>query len=340
VGLEKSEIGMPKSSQKGRGQILIGILVSLAVLSVLIYFVDWGEFITALNQADYSYLLPATLIYLFGLATRAKAWHTILGERPSLKQVFLTMNSGYLLNNTLPFRLGEFGRALLLGRRGLGFWHVFSTILIERAFDMVIALGLLLGTLPFVWRATQARQTAFLVAGIVLVGLVVLYLLAHNQERVLSSLNRIMARWPELSAKVGQRIRSFTTGLAALRDFNRFIRSLLWMTTTWLLTLSTQYLLLRAFIPESRFLWAAFILGVTAMGVALPSSPGYLGVYEAAIVGALTLFEVPFSKALAYALVSHIQYLLVTGIFGSYALIREGEALGGLYKRILQRTEA
>jgi len=88
------------------------------------------------------------------------------------------------LNNLLPFRLGEVGRAFLLSRKaGLGFWQVLSTIVIERILDLSMAVGLLFSTLPFVVGATWAREAAFLVGGMVILGLVVLYILARSRER-------------------------------------------------------------------------------------------------------------------------------------------------------------
>jgi uncharacterized membrane protein YbhN (UPF0104 family) len=81
-------------------------------------------------------------------------------------------------------------------------------------------------------------------------------------------------------------------------------------------------------------LWAAFGLATASMGVALPSSPSYLGVFEAAWIGALSLFQVSISTALAYALTIHVIHILVSSVFGIYALMHEGETLSQLYSEI------
>jgi uncharacterized membrane protein YbhN (UPF0104 family) len=73
---------------------------------------------------------------------------------------------------------------------------------------------------------------------------------------------------------------------------------------------------------------------VAALGVALPSSPGSIGIYETAFVSALAVVDVPFSQALAYALTTHVMYYLVTGLFGAYALTQEGESLTNLFQTI------
>ncbi|MBU0510838.1 MAG: flippase-like domain-containing protein [Chloroflexi bacterium] len=319
-------------------RILPGLVVSLIALTIVFYFVDWQDVVAAFKQADYRYLLLALPVYLVAYAARALAWRTLLKEEVSFQRTFLTMSAGYLLNNILPFRLGELGRAFLLGRHGLGFWRVFSTIVIERAFDMILAAGLLLGTLPFVWGAPQSRQVALIVGGGVLIGLAALHLLARYRDWAMAQFEKLGGRWQRVRKFGAERLPAFFDGLSVLVDFWRFLRVLGWMTFGWTLAVVYQYLLLLAFVPDAGLLWAAFGLAVSALGVAVPSSPSYIGVYEAAWIGALALFGVPFSTALAYALVGHVIQVIITGIFGVYALTREGDTLSQVYQGIRKRS--
>lgn len=315
-----------------------GVLVSLIALGAIFYFVDLGDVRNAFRDADYRFLLPVVVIYTTALGIRSKAWHTLLKEEASLNQVFLILNAGYLLNNILPLRLGEFGRAFLLGRRGLGFWRVFTTIIIERAFDMTIVAGMVLGTLPIVWGSSRGQQVAIIVMVVVLLGLLALHLLARNQAGALIWFDGLSARWPRLVSMGKERIQAFFTGLTALNDLNRFLRVLAWMLSNWFLAVLAQFLLLRAFVPSANFVWAVFGQGVVALGVALPSSPAYVGVLEAAWVSALSLVGVQPGIALAYAFASHLLNILVTGLIGAYALTKEGLSIGSLYYRIRKET--
>src|SRR4030042_1001940 len=80
-----------------------------------------------------------------------QAWRRLLQDKVTRRQTFFTINEGYLLNNFLPLRLGEVGRAYLLGQNsGLGFWRVLSSILLERGLDVLLTVAMLLGALPFV----------------------------------------------------------------------------------------------------------------------------------------------------------------------------------------------
>jgi hypothetical protein len=319
---------------RNRRRVLIGIGISLIAVLLLIRFFDWQQVWDVLRHADYRFLLLAIPLYLLSYGLRAMAWSTILQEKVSFRRVFLTMNIGYLLNNLLPFRLGELGRALLLGQDGLGFWMVFSTILIERALDLILAAGLLLGTLPFVLSASNAGQIALIVGTVVLMGLALLYLLARNRCWALAQLERLEARWPRLARFGHERLAAFLSGLETLTSPGRFLRVFGWLFSTWAAAAIVQYWVLRSFYPQARLVHAAFGLAVSALGVAVPSSPGYIGVYEAAWVGALALFEIPFSTAFAHALTTHLYYVIITGIFGILGLADRGERLGQVFARV------
>ena len=95
------------------------------------------------------------------------------------------------------------------------------------------------------------------------------------------------------------------------------------MVFSWGLAILAHYFILLAFIPEAELLWMVFSISVAMLGVAVPSSPGFIGVFEAVYVGALAVFDVPYENALAFALVDHVLYIAVTGIFGASALFRK-----------------
>ncbi len=81
---------------------------------------------------------------------RAKAWQTLLRDRPTYKDVLYSAGEGYLLNNFLPFRLGELGRAFLLSRKsGLQFGEIIPTIVIERIVDLAFSAVILCLPYPF-----------------------------------------------------------------------------------------------------------------------------------------------------------------------------------------------
>jgi len=316
-------------------RILPGLIISVVSLVIVLYFVDFHQLLEALRLANYGYVALFFFVSVLWLLVRTIVWRTLLQEKATSSQVFLTLNEGYLLNNILPFRLGEVGRSFLLGRKAkLQFLQVFSTIVIERSLDVAMAAGLLLGSLPFVVGASWSLQAAILAASLVLIGLGFLYLLARNQDWAINQFEKFAKRWPIL-LKVGSRqLDAFLTGLAALTDGQRFLRVIALMILNWIIAVTQYYVLILAYFPNAKMLWAVFSLGVMALGIAAPSSPGALGVLELSIVGALSLFGLNHSTSLAVAITAHLANYLITGVIGAFALFRDGLTLSGLYKDV------
>ena len=307
--------------------------MSAITLAIALYFVDFRKLVTALQQADYVLIGIAISFSLVWLLVRGTVWRTLLQDKASYKDVFFTLNEGYLLNNVLPFRLGEVARVFLLGGKAhLDFWYVFSTILLERALDVAYAAGLVLCTLPFLVGVSWARPAAIASGGIVLLGLALLYLLARNQSRVLQVFSRLSTRWTFLQRFGGNALAAFLDGLGVLTEGPRFLRVVALMTLNWGIAVAQYYVLMSAFSPQAKPLWAAFVLGVAALGIAAPSSPGAVGVFELTMVGALALFGVDPSVGFATAVTAHLLNYLFTSFIGAYALAKDGETLTGLYK--------
>jgi uncharacterized protein (TIRG00374 family) len=332
-----------KSNPRGSSlvRMLPGLLVTFIALAVLYFFVDLDTLTTAFALQDYRWL-PLVILAFFGtLLARTQAWRTILEGRSKFKESFLVLNQAYLLNNVLPFRLGELGRALLLsGRVGLSFWRVLSTVVVERVFDLGIAAGLLLATLPLVVGADWARSAALVAIALVIVGFVTLFIMARNPEGTRRVVERLTKPLPKLQHWLSDKLASFLEGLSALKDWRRFLAVAFWMALAWFFNVAWYYILLRSFIPVAPWLWAFFSIAVASLGVALPSSPGYVGVLETAMVGSLSLFGVDPSISLAYALVAHVLYFILTGVIGIYGFWEQGQSLGEVYRKLLNRPES
>ena len=330
----RSKIATSSSTHNWK-RILPGLVVSLVALAIVFSLLDLRKFGQALLQADLRYLLAAILAALLWLFVRGFFWRTLLQNKASYYDAFITVNEGYLLNNILPFRLGEVGRAFLLGRKAhIDFWQVIPSILIERALDLAFAVGLFLCTLPFVIGVAWAKQAAMVTGIIVLLGLGAIYILARNRQRVLDWVNRVGARFPLVNKLAGRRLVAFFDGLAIITDARLFLRALGWEVLNWMVSVLEYYLFLRAFFPAPSLLWVLFALGVGALGIAAPSSPGAIGVFEAVLVGALVVFGVDASPATAFALTVHITSYILTGLLGGYGLYKDGESLSSLYTRL------
>jgi hypothetical protein len=314
---------------------LPGALVSIILIGAILYFVDFRQMAKAFRSANYLILAFALSLSFVWMAVRAIVWRTLLRNRASYRDVYLTVGEGYLMNNFLPFRLGEIGRAFLLSRKSdMQFLEIIPTIVIERAVDLAYSAAILLISLPFVVGAEGAGQIGMIVSVLVVIGLVVLYVLARNRQWALDIFEKLSQRWPVLQRVGGGFIESFLEGLSVLTDGWLFARFLFWMTVNWGVAILSYYLLLLAFFPETQVIWAFFGLGVAAFGNAIPSLPGAIGTFEGAFGGAVTILTGDQSTAFAAALAGRAYLYISSLVVGFIGLASEGETLSGIYQQL------
>lgn len=326
---------MPRFMKDFR-RMLPGLIVSVILVAVILHFVDLRATLAAFKSANYLILGTVICMGVLWLMVRAVVWRTLLRNRVSYRDVFLTLMEGYLLNNFLPFRLGEIGRAFLLSRKSeLKFGEVLPTIIIERVTDLAFTAAIFVAAVPFVVGAQGADRIGFIVGGLVVVGLVAMYFLARNRQWALDVFHRISGRWPTITHLGGNFLEAFFNGLEVLTDPGLFVRFFLLMTLNWGMAIVQYFMVARAFFPQATLVWGMFVLGAAAFGGAIPSLPGGVGTLEGAMAGAVTLLSGDQSTALAAALISRIVNYLYSGVFGLYGLSMEGQTVSGIYQQLM-----
>ena len=310
--------------------VVVGIAISLGSLALVLRWAGWAPMLEAIRGMDPRLVGLAALVFLASMWARVACWHSLLGGGVPMMRVLAALNEGYLLNNVLPWRLGEVGRAILLGRRpGLSVPQVLSTIVVERLYDLIFGFSILLSLLPLALDATWARPAAIFGGAFGLTGLAILWMLRRDPPWI----EAVLRRLPGGLASWGRLWHSFREGLLVLGSPRRFLVSLFWMASTWGLAGVEYWLVLRAVHPPAQIPWAFFMLAVSLLGGAIPSSPGAIGVFEAAGVAALSAFGVPVAPALAAALLIHGMVYAIGSVFGAIALANEGQTLAGLYRQ-------
>jgi uncharacterized protein (TIRG00374 family) len=295
----------------------------------------WQDLSTAFTSIRPINFIGATFLTFISLGTRAIAWRVLLDRKASFWQSFFIISEGYFLNNLFPLRAGELGRAIFMGQvSGLGAFHVLSTIVIERSFDLAMAAGLLVSTLPFALGVAWAESIAISTLILVMVALFVLYLGARYHQIVEGWIVKIGARYHIVQKWIVPRLGSLLDGLSTLTDPRKFLWALFWIASSWAIWVSMYYLMISPIQPGMPFFWAVFTTSVLALGIAIPQAPGGVGVYEASVVGALAIFGISPSVSLAYALMMHLMQFIVTGIFGFWGLLRDRRSLSSLFTQL------
>jgi hypothetical protein len=262
-------------------------------------------------------------------------------------KAFSVTNIGYLISNVLPFRLGDPARAVAIGLDGsVKISTALSTIVVERVLDMLTVVALLAVTVPFVGDVGWTREAGLVGAAMGVAAMGLLVLLAFRPqwgrgalERFLTWLERIVGpgpqalaprRSPPIDPSWVQRERwldwfdGLLEGITALRSFDRAVALIGWSVVTWVLTVGHYLAILRAFIARPSLVEASFLTCATALGVALPSSPGAMGVFHSVARYALQLpFGVAAETAVVVAFAAHAFQYVTMCVLGLVGLVGE-----------------
>lgn len=318
---------MQTHNDLNRRQMWLGILVSIASLAAIFFFIEPAAIWSALQTANYAYLLLAAGgIFLF-LLLRAVRWRFMLRHDAPLSTVFHIQNIGYLATNLLPLRLGDVVRAVLIGNvppitlaRGL------STMVVERVLDMLFVVTLLPFTLAEVKTLPNWMQSAARASGFAAVVAIVLLVVAANQRPFVHRLATALLQFiPRFNAATWlRRLDDLLAGLSSLTRLGEGGVLVALSVLLWLPIVGAYYLALTAVHIQPTWSMAAFVFCASAFSVALPSSPGQIGVFHAGVIAALQLLGQPEAASASFAFLYHALNLLLMVFIGLYGIQRTG----------------
>ena len=318
-------------------KMLPGIICSAVIIGVLIYFVDWNVLKEALKNCSVPLFLTLFALQTLSFFCRGMAWRVILDDAPSRLNAFFTITEGYLLN-LLPLRLGEIGRSVIMGgliRRSP--FYVFTTVILERVFDVLITLICLVITIPRLSSSNFSGTLYYVLFAAILAGIVFLFWIAGHQTQFMGFLEKIIKPESKIGKFVLPKVRLLLSGMGILTKPKRFCIWLMWILLTWCCWIATLQVAMRSFFPQLPF-WAGLLTqGIGALGGAIPSAPAGIGVVEGAYVVALGFFGIDQSSALAFGLVMHAVSIVSPAIWGLIGFSVQGLKLTEVFTSTMNK---
>ena len=320
----------------------LGVIISLALLTVVFYGTDLNTIGNVLRSANYFLLVPALALYFIGVLMRAIRWHFLLRSiKPiGIYKLFQVTVIGYMVNDLLPFRIGELVRAYLLGEtENISKASVLVTVVLERVFDGV-TMVLFIGVASFFLPLNEALRTLLLLGSLLFAGLVVALVVAAGlRNRLDAVIHKVMGRLPEKWGALGLRlIDSFFQGLSVLRNPVDAFAALGFSILAWLFEAGMYAVIANGFnisLPFPVFVLATAVANLVTI---VPSTPGYVGVFDVPIKATLALFGIDASVAASYTLLLHAALIVPVVILGLVYTWRMGLSLGQLQKRIVSEV--
>jgi len=303
--------------------------------------VPFPDLLSALSCARGMWLLIGVITILFAVIVRAQLWAALLGNGVRLSDSFWAESIGYLFTNVLPLRMGDPARVFVMSKRSsLPVVHVATSAAIERLLDVLTILAVLVAIFPFMHVPYQVKKAGIvfgLAVLLMLVALIFLVKLNGRGERVLKSICRFVPIIPvERVLKIWQEL---AEGAAALSSARIAVRVLVLSLLTWALSVGTYWCFLRSFQPDATLTEAAFMLVAVCLAITLPSSPGFIGIFQWVGQQALVL---PFNgkydhaTALAVTLTLHLLTYILTSLLGVIGLSRFGLSFVRLREGIVE----
>lgn len=332
--------------------VFLGVILSAAGFYFALRNVPFADLVNYIRSIKYIWLIPAAAVGLFTFVIRAIRWQMILGtsHRLSFFSAYHPMMVGFMINTVLPGRVGELARpAIIKKQNNVPFSLGMATIAAERMLDGITLIALFAWVLTIIeidpkltidFQGYQlSRQTLEVIASAMIrvcVALVFMIIVISIPavRRVLKSL---VMKIPEILVFAGnafrERIREkccvplthvidhVAAGFSLTRSPGKLLICLVYSFLIWSMQSFSLYLM--SFSGPGIHLTftemtAVFI--IICFFIALPSVPGFWGVWEAGGVFALALFGVPAGTAVGFALATHAILMfpvLIAGIISA-----------------------
>ena len=297
---------------------LVGVPIGLFFLWLAFRNADLDAVWDSLREADAG--LVALAVGAFGLvyALQSVRWRRIAATPGVTRARFYEMTvSGIAVNNVLPGRIGDFLRARWLGlaaRMPAG--KAFGTVILDRACDLVVLVGLLIVGIAAV--ASSEWLVELAAAGaVVLLGLAgfLLFSRAYIERRHRDRRERGLVR---------RLVRDTVEQLAEPLGRRHLLVWLALSLAAWTMWAVAALVVARSLDIELSLAEALFVTAVLNLGSAVPSSPGYVGTYEWLGVASLGLLGIDNEPALAFTILLHAAWYAPTTLFGAVALGARG----------------
>ncbi len=282
----------------------IEIAVSLACLFLALRVARPADLLDAVRHAALPWILAFVAVTLVVLVLKAWRWQLLFYPEHQLpfNSLFSILCVAYMVSNVLPGRVGELARvALVPAEQPVSAARTLSTIVVERLLDLLSVLLLLVVLLPFVRLPADMAHAAQALGAAALLGAAGMILFSYRKDWLLGMAHRLLAH-------IGFLNRSFVyDGIAHLLDGFAMLRSPFGLAVIGLALLSwagvvgmgwTAALAFHIAVPVTAI---GFAVVLTSLAMLLPSTPGYVGVFNLAAKMALLPLGVPVAVAEVYS---------------------------------------
>lgn len=328
-------------------QLFLGLALGLFLFWLLFKDTDWPAVGVALGSASPTWLFLSVVTVLVSFVTRIIRWGYIVRTAGPVgfRAMFSATQIGFLANFTLPGRVGEVVRAVVLSRlTGLTFSRCFAFVALDRVTDLFGLIVVMLITVTVfqpsgaivIEEFPQPIEPDLIRAGALGMGVaifcivaafVVLYL---NKSLALRLVDRILGGFaPRLAVRLGGMLEQFADGMHVFKSVGDMSKAIGWSLVTWGVGIVCYFCVIQAFAIEAPWYTAVVIMAFLAVAISIPSTPGFLGPFHLGIFVAVLVVapETDRDVLRATVIIAHLFQLLPVLVVGCLCLYLEGFGL-------------
>ena len=302
----------PRVPKLSSWQLAWSALASVVFVPLAFRGVSLEEVGRILGEAHWGPIALAALLFVITVVAKAARWGLFFQRRLSWRSLFAAVTIGQSVNFLLPGRLGEVARVYVLRRREEDrVARILGTIGAEKFVDLIALVVLTVIVTPFMPLPAWLRDPSLRVSALSLAAsllLAVVYLQRARLRRLATWIAvRVLRSNPTI---VGKQIDLTVDGFAPLADRKSIPAIVMATAIIWWLMVATNYALFFALPMQPSWLVSAVLLLVLHVGVAVPSTPGKIGVFQMLVNITLALFGVSRELALGYGLLLYLIIVL------------------------------
>lgn len=302
--------------------------MSMLFLVIALRGLDLRHFWSTLKQANYLWILPGVGVYGIAVLVRTWRWHYMLRHIKAIPtmRLFPVVVIGYMGNNVYPVRAGEVLRSYVLRRKeGVSMSASLATVILERIFDGLVMLLFVFITLPFAPIPQAYQSMVIIFSALFFIALIAFFIIAVRPNLMRRLYTSLVDRF--LPATLGEKVHGLfdqaILGLQSLRSPREMALIFLTSTLIWLTETTKYWFVMHAFPMEVSFPVLMLMTAVVNLFTTIPSSPGYVGTFDAPGIAILTQFNVKHAIATGYTLVLHVALWLPITVLGAYYMLQE-----------------
>jgi uncharacterized protein (TIRG00374 family) len=314
---------------------VLGLAISVLLLWWTLHDVSLREVGQHLRNARPLPFLAAVALVTATFPLRTIRWRYLLqldGARLPFVPLWHATAIGFMANNLLPARAGELARGYAARRlTGVRFTAAMGSVAVERVFDGLVLMALFAAGMAWGGFASGTTVGGIALSRITTVGTLVFvpalgfaFWLVHwpgpalrvahwTAERTLPS------RWAGRAVAL---LEGLLGGLDSLKSPRRLALVVFWSLVLWVANAVSFWLAFGAFSLSVPASGALVLQGLIAFGVAIPSSPGFFGPFEAVTRATLGLYGIDRSAAVSYAVAYHLAAFVPISVLGLWSLSR------------------